>query len=79
MRLERLQVFQRRCLEHPRNGVGNGTAAVAMTLGELDELVHEVFRLRTIIRAVKDVTRTADCETWGDLGSSPSGSKTEDR
>ncbi len=75
MRLDRLQVFQRRCIEHSRK-VGDGSAAIAMTLGELNEIVAEVFRLRSAIRAASDELLKAADETWGLSRSGPSGGKT---
>ncbi len=72
MKLSRLQEFQRRCLEEK----GTITTPMNVTLCELDELVHEIFRLRTVIRAVKDATRETDCETWGDIRAARSGGST---
>ena len=60
MNLARLQVFQRRCIEHK----GAPSDQVSMMVGELDELVHEVFRLRSIVRDVNDATRKASDPTW---------------
>ena len=60
MTLARLQMFQRRTLEHK----GPPSEPIAVSMGELHELVHEVFALRNIIGEVHEATTKAKAEGW---------------
>ena len=59
MKLDRLQYFQRKQIE-----AAQGNYSVSLTPGDLDALVQEIFRLRSIIRDVNEATDKAYCETW---------------
>lgn len=59
MNLARLQHFQQKQLDAQANGY-----SVSLTPEDLDELVHEIFRLRRAIQDIEQATVDVAAEGW---------------